>query len=142
MTHQTRNPGAGGAGAVAEIGNRAHKLQFKYSPAQRQTLAATTRVFGTAYTRDHRRAIVKLTPVIAAIQRSPSADAYRGGPVTWTITLAGGETVVLGTAELLKYARFQRVCFQQLGIVVAPMRTNAWYALLHEAMRPLREGRR
>jgi hypothetical protein len=62
--------------------------------------------------------------------------------VTWWVTLTGGGTVVLRTTtDLQSYGRFRRACFEQLGVVLAPMRTDEWYALLDEALRPLREAR-
>jgi hypothetical protein len=78
-------------------------------------------------------------PNILGMRMLPAEPVGRE-EVTWSITLAGGGTVVLTTAELLSYKRFCRACSQQLDVEFCPMEINAWRGLLNQALRPLREG--
>lgn len=127
--------------AVFGIGKREHVFHLQYTPAWRQRLAAR-QAFGLGYTRDHRSA-QQPAPLIAAMRRWPSAEACHEGAVTWWVTLTSGGTVVLrSTTDLQNYARFRRACFEQLGLSLAPMRTNDWYDAVNEALRPLRKGAR
>jgi hypothetical protein len=77
-------------------------------------------------------------PIIIGMRRWPLAPADPEG-VTWWITLFGGGTVELTTAELTSRGHFRRAWYQQLGGRLCPM-PRGWLGVLGRAMHKFLEA--